>query len=63
MDDKPRALVLEPSGLQFLDCTGLSLLIWTRNQLHRHAGTLRIRNPRPVVRRVPDLGGLTPQMV
>jgi anti-anti-sigma factor len=61
--DRPRTLVLELSGLDFLDCTGLSILIWARNELHRDAGALQIRNPRPIVRRVLDLGGLTPHIV
>ncbi|MDL4813102.1 STAS domain-containing protein [Actinomadura opuntiae] len=63
LTDRPRTLVVEMSGLQFLDCTGLSILIWTRNQLHRHGGTLQIRNPRPNIRRVLDLGDLTPHIV
>lgn len=53
---------MEVSGLEFLDCTGLSILIWARGRLHREAGTLRIRNPRPIVRRVLTLGGLEPQI-
>lgn len=61
--DRPRTLVVEMSGLEFLDCTGLSTLIWARNRLHREAGALRIRNPRPIVRRVLTFGGLAPQIV
>lgn len=61
--DRPRTLVVELSGLEFLDCTGLSILIRARNRLHREAGALRIRNPRPVVRRVLTLGGLEAQIL
>ncbi|MCQ0015431.1 STAS domain-containing protein [Actinomadura madurae] len=60
--DRPRTLVLELSGLEFIDCTGLSIMIWARNRLDRDGATLRIRNARPMVARVLDFGGLTRNM-
>jgi anti-sigma B factor antagonist len=60
--DRPQTLVLELSGLEFLDCTGLSVMMWTRNHLHQRGAALQIRNPRPAVRRVLALGALTRHM-
>lgn len=59
LTDHPRTLVLELSGLEFIDCTGLSIMIWARNALSNDNATLHIRNPRPAVRRVLAIGGLT----
>lgn len=60
--DRPHPPVLELSGLEFLDCTGLSVMIWVRNQLHQRCAALQIRNPRSAVRRVLALGALTRHM-
>ncbi|MFD0904159.1 STAS domain-containing protein [Actinomadura sediminis] len=55
---RPRTLVLDLSGLLFTDCTGLSVMVWTRNLLARQGGVLQIRDPRPNVLRVLEFARL-----
>ncbi|MBO2457474.1 hypothetical protein J4709_07800 [Actinomadura sp. LCR2-06] len=51
--------MLEPSGLELIDCTGLSVMIWARKQLRRKGAVLQVRNARPAIGRVLEFGGLT----
>lgn len=60
LDARPRTLTLDLSGLRFTDCTGLSVMVWARNRLAEHGGVLRLRDPRPNVRRLLTFAGLDP---
>jgi STAS domain len=58
---------LPPTGLErveaswveeFLDCTGLGVLVAVRNAAVRAGGQMRVSHPRPIVRRVLEVTGL-----
>jgi anti-sigma B factor antagonist len=48
-------LVFEVSGLEFMDSSGIALLI----SMTRKATTVEVRNPTAIVRRIIELTGLT----
>jgi anti-anti-sigma factor len=56
--DGQRELVVDMSALRFLDSTGIQAIIATARRTDR--GVV-LRNPRPNVRRVIDLTGVTAQ--
>ncbi|WP_051300274.1 STAS domain-containing protein [Actinomadura rifamycini] len=62
LDARPRTLTLDLAGLRFMDCTGLSVMVWARNRLAEHGGVLRVRDPRPNVRRLLTFAGLDPHV-
>jgi anti-anti-sigma factor len=47
-----RTLVVDLSGLDFMDCSGLSVLVATRKQLAEGHGQLVITGSQPIVRRL-----------
>jgi anti-anti-sigma factor len=51
-------VVLDLAALEFLDSTGLGVLIRANRNLEETGGTLRVRDPQPQVRRVLDITGL-----
>ena len=51
-------LVLDLARVSFIDSAGIGLLLSTRSALLKRAGSLEIRNPSNVVRRVFDVTGL-----
>ena len=51
---RPR-LVLNVSGLEFMDAAGLGAVIRLANWVRSTGGSMSIRSPRPLVRRVLDL--------
>jgi len=53
----PRILVLDLSGLDFIDCSGLSVLVWAHNRLAGQGRQLVITGSKPMVRRVICLAG------
>lgn len=53
-----RELILDLAGLDFLDSSGLSVLIEVRKAMDGHGGTLVLRDPRAAVRRVLEVTGL-----
>jgi len=54
---RPRILVLDLSGLDFIDCSGLSVLVWAHNRLAEQGRQLVITGSKPMVRRVICLAG------
>jgi anti-sigma B factor antagonist len=51
-------LVLDLSGLGFVDSSGLRVLIRAQQQLAEQGGTLTLRAPSPTVRRLLEITGL-----
>jgi anti-sigma B factor antagonist len=51
-------VVIDLAALEFLDSTGLGVLIGASRILKENGGTLRVRAPQPQVRRVLDITGL-----
>lgn len=51
---RPR-LVLDVSRLEFMDAAGLGAVVRLANWVHSAGGSMSIRSPRPLVRRVLDL--------
>jgi anti-sigma B factor antagonist len=58
LDQHPQRLTLELGGLEFIDSTGLTLLVRTSKQLKQHDGALALAHPTPPVRRVLEIVGL-----
>ncbi len=58
LDQRPQRVTLELGRLEFIDSTGLTLLVRTSNRLKEHDGTLRLAHPTPPVRRVLEIVGL-----
>jgi len=54
---RPRILVVDLSGLDFLDCGGLSALVWAHNRLAGPERQLLIAGGKPIVRRLIGLAG------
>jgi stage II sporulation protein AA (anti-sigma F factor antagonist) len=50
-------VVLDLTALEFLDSTGLGVLIRANRDLREAGGALRVRSPQPQVRRVLDITG------
>jgi len=50
--DGPVRLILDLSGLTFMDSTGISVLVATERQAHVLGGTLSLAGPQKVVARV-----------
>jgi anti-anti-sigma factor len=54
---RPQILVVDLSGLDFIDCSGLSVLIWGHKRLAEQERQLVIAGGKPIVRRVIQLAG------
>jgi anti-anti-sigma factor len=54
----PRILVLDLSGLDFIDCSGLSVVVWAHKRLAEQERQLLITGSRPIVRRLFHLAGV-----
>jgi anti-anti-sigma factor len=51
-------LLLDLSGVSFLDCAGLRALVMTRRRVELHGGSLQLVAPSAAVRRILRLTGL-----
>jgi anti-sigma B factor antagonist len=51
-------LVVDLAGLQFIDSTGLRVLLAAKRDADRGGGSLRILNPRAEVRRLLEIAGV-----
>lgn len=58
MEHRPQLLVLDLSGLSFIDCSGLQVLVRTHKQLADDQRQLFVAGGRPIVRRLIRLTGL-----
>jgi anti-anti-sigma factor len=54
----PRILVVDLSALEFMDCSGLAVLIWAHKTLAAQQGRLLITGSTPIVRRLMHLTGV-----
>jgi anti-anti-sigma factor len=57
LKQNPRILVVDLSGLDFIDCAGLSVLIWAHKRLAGQERQLLITGGQPIVRRLIHLAG------
>jgi anti-anti-sigma factor len=58
LERHPATLVVDLSGLNFTDCAGLSVLIWTHKRLAGRGHQLVITGANPIVRRLVNLADL-----
>lgn len=58
LESSPRMLVLDLSGLGFMDCSSLGVLVRTHKHLAKDQRQLFIAGSRPIVRRLIRLAGL-----
>jgi anti-anti-sigma factor len=63
LDQRLQAVTLDLGGVEFIDSTGLTLLVRTSKRLGEHQGALRLTSPTPPVRRVLELVGLDTLLV
>ena len=54
----PHILEVDLSGLDFIDCSGLSVLVWAHKRLAEQDRQLLITGSKPIVRRVICLAGV-----
>jgi anti-sigma B factor antagonist len=55
MASHPGRLVLDASGLRYMDSSGIALLVWAA----RKTPEVQVRNPSPVVNRLIEMTGLS----
>jgi anti-sigma B factor antagonist len=55
--ERSHDVLVDLGGVSFMDSTGLNALIRGAQQAQRSAGTVRVRSPRPEVRRLLDITG------
>jgi len=51
-------VILDMGDVTFLDSSGLSVLVKTHRRLAEHAGSMKIRNPSQVIRRMLEVTAL-----
>jgi anti-anti-sigma factor len=51
-------LVIDLTGVDFLDSTGLGSLVWARKRVRREGGDVLVTSPQPNVRRVLEISGV-----
>ena len=56
--EQPVRLVVDMSGVDFCDSTGMNVLLAAHRRAHEHGGDLELAAPRPGVRRVLQVTGL-----
>lgn len=54
-----RQVVIDLTGVDFLDSTGLGSLVWARKRMRRDGGDILVTCPQPTVRRVLEISGVT----
>ena len=58
LDQRPCELTMDLAGVEFIDSTGLTLLVRTSKKLEEHEGALLLTHPTPAVRKVLEIVGL-----
>jgi len=58
LEHQPQILVVDLSGLDFIDCSGLSVLVWAHKHLAEQDRQLVLTGSKPIVRRVICLAGV-----
>lgn len=54
-----RQLIVDLGQVSFLDCTGIGVLVDARRRVQEYGGSLKLVRPKPLVRRVLTLTGMT----
>jgi anti-sigma B factor antagonist len=52
-------LIVDLGRVSFLDCAGIGMLVNTRCRVQAHGGSLKLARPRPFVRQVLEVTGMT----
>jgi anti-sigma B factor antagonist len=52
-------LIIDLERVSFLDCAGIGMLVDARRRVQEHGGSLKLVRPRPFVRQVLALTGMT----
>ena len=58
LDHRPQEVTVDLAGLEFIDSTGLTLLVRASDHLRQHEGSLVLTSPTTSVRRILELVGL-----
>jgi anti-anti-sigma factor len=58
LGDPGEDLVVDLSGVTFIDCAGLAALLCARREVREHGGDLRIAGPSALARRLLGLAGM-----
>ena len=56
--DQPGHVVVDMSGIDFCDSTGMNVLLSAHKRLKERGGTLELAAPRPAVKRILQVTGL-----
>lgn len=59
LDKGPAEIVLDFSGLTFIDSSGITVLVRSQNHLNQQSRQLRVRAPRRQAQRIFEITGLT----
>ncbi|GAA4198690.1 anti-sigma factor antagonist BldG [Microbispora amethystogenes] len=58
LDTGPDRVVIDMSGVEFCDSTGMNVLLSALKRLRERGGTLEVAAPRPAVRKILQVTGL-----
>jgi anti-sigma B factor antagonist len=56
--DHPVRLVIDMSGVDFCDSTGMNVLLAAQRMAREHGGNVELSGPRPAVRKILQVTGL-----
>jgi anti-sigma B factor antagonist len=57
-DGMPARVVIDMSGVEFCDSTGMNVLLSCLRRVHERGGELEIASPKPAVRKILQVTGL-----
>jgi anti-sigma B factor antagonist len=58
VDGMPPRVVIDMSGVEFCDSTGMNVLLSCLRRVHERGGELEIASPKPAVRKILQVTGL-----
>lgn len=61
--EQSASVAVDVAGVHFIDSSGLSSLVWGHRRAQEAGGTLRIRRPSPMLRRLLDITALDQLLV